>query len=198
MEFNESSIADIKSISQRTLALHWSRAAAGKLLPDFESFLPPSRGHDPNYMVIWRVEESAHGPVFRAMFQGSHIAAAFRERWEGRDMAEMIPASLRAHALEAARFCAEKQVGVYMIYTTLDTDGQRLDCERLLLPFGPPDGGVKQLVASMEAISFKGNVIFSEAVAHFERSHEIVFAGCFRPLPPRHDPSKRGELVTLV
>lgn len=187
MQFVESSIADVKSIAQRALVLHWSRAAAGKSLPDFEDFQPPSRGHDPNFMVIWRVGASADGPEFRAMFQGDHIAVAFRQRWEGRNMAKMIPQSLRAPALDGARFCVEQRLAVYMVYTTLDADGQRIDCERLLLPFGPPGGGVKQLLASMEVISETRNVAVSKALSHFERAHEIAFAGCFGPLPRGHN-----------
>ena len=183
MKFVESSIADIKSISQRTLALHWSRAAAGKPVPHFQSFEIPSRGHDPNYMAIWRVQRSVTGPVFSAIFQGAYIATAFRQRWEGRKMEELIPKSLRAPALDAARFCAEKQVGVYMIYTTLDSDGRRIDCERLLLPFATPDSRVGVLLATMEAISLKGYVVLSKALDHFERSYDIAFAGCFSPQP---------------
>lgn len=110
MQFVESSIADVKSIAQRALVLHWSRAAAGRALPNLEDFQPPSRGHDPNLMVIWRVDYSADGPEFRAMFQGDHIAVAFRQRWEGRSMAEMIPESLRAAALDGARFCVEQRL----------------------------------------------------------------------------------------
>jgi hypothetical protein len=200
MEFVGSSIADIKSISQRALVLHWSRAAAGKSLPDFANFQPPSRGHDPDYLVIWRVDESTDGPEFRAMFQGAHIAAAFRQRWEGRSMTELIPGALRAPALDGARFCVEKQLAVYMIYTTLDNEGQRVDCERLLLPFGTPDGGVKQFLASMEIISLTGNVVLSNAVPLFERTHEIALAGYFGPLAPSHDALKvrRASLIDVT
>lgn len=186
MQFVESSIADVKSIAQRVLVLHWSRAAAGRPLAGFEDFQLPSRGHDPNFMVIWRVDESADGPEFRAVFQGAHIAGAFGQRWEGRNMAEMIPESLRAPALDGARFCVEERRAVYMVYTTLDADGRRVDCERLLLPFGSPDGSVKQLLASMEVISVTRNVVLSKALNHFERAHEIAFAGCFGPLPRDH------------
>lgn len=200
MQFVESSIADVKSIAQRALVLHWSRAAAGRALPDFEDFQPPSRGHDPNLMVIWRVDHSADGPEFRAMFQGDHVAVAFRQRWEGRNMADMIPESLRAPALDGARFCVEERLGVYMVYTTLDADGQRIDGERLLLPFGSPDGRVKQLLASMEVISLTRNVPLPEALNHLERAHEIAFAGCFGPLPRGHDSLKasRTGLVEIA
>lgn len=187
MQFVELSIADVKSISQRSLVLHWSRAAAGRPLPDFEDFQPPSRGHDPNLMVIWRVDHSADGPEFRALFQGDHVAVAFRQRWEGRNMADIIPGSLRAPALDGARFCVEARLAVYMVYTTRDADGQRVDGERLLLPFGSPDGSVKQLLASMEVVSETRNVALSKALNHFERAHEIAFAGCFGPLPRGHN-----------
>jgi hypothetical protein len=40
MQFVEASIADVKSIAPRVLVLHWSRAAAGRPLPDFEDFQP--------------------------------------------------------------------------------------------------------------------------------------------------------------
>jgi hypothetical protein len=51
-------------------------------------------------MVIWRVDEAVDGPEFRAMFQGAHIAGAFSQRWEGRNMA----AARRLHGLYHARY----------------------------------------------------------------------------------------------
>ena len=64
--------------------------------------------------------EFGEGRIFRGLYQGDHIATGFRGQWMGRSMAEVIPESLRAAALEAANFCAENGCAIYMIYKTED------------------------------------------------------------------------------
>jgi exonuclease VII small subunit len=179
MRFVDTSIGVIKSISQRSLALAWRDAAKGAAFSSFANFKPPARGHDPRYMVIWNVESNPADRTFRAMYQGDFIAVSFRERWEGRSMADVIPASLRTPALAAANHCAETGCGVYMVYRASNERGQSIDCERLVLPFGKAETGVRQLVTSMETISLEGDVILDSALDYFTAGYEVVLAAQF-------------------
>lgn len=179
MQFTETTISAIKSISQRSLAIAWQNAARGARFPRFADFRPSSRSNDPRYLVIWNVEERADGRIFRAMYQGAVIETAFRSPWAGRSMADVVPEPLRAPALAAANHCTDTGRAAYMIYTTRDNLGRRLDCERLLLPFGSAQTGVRQLIASNEPISLDGDIVLDQSLDHFTAGYEILLAGQF-------------------
>lgn len=188
LHFQECDVTAIKSISQRSLAVHWKRAAKDAPLPAFEAFQPSSRAYDPNWLAIWRVEEDGSGRVFRGLFQGEFIAKAFRSRWEGRSMEDVVPAALRAPALAAANYCVDRQRAIYMVYSTTDQQGRRMDCERMLLPFGDRLSGVKQIIASMEPISLDGDISLDIALDDFVARATVGFAGWFVASPdPTHD-----------
>lgn len=180
MQFADASIGAIKSISQRSLALSWRDAAKRAAFPRFDDFKPANRGHDPRYMVIWNVEPTPHERIFRAMYQGSFIATGFRQPWQGQSLADVIPAPLRAPALAAANHCAETGCGVYMVYRASNERGQSIDCERLVLPFGKAETGIRQLVTSMETISLEGDVVLGSALDYFTSGYEIVVAAQFK------------------
>lgn len=179
MRFADTSIGVIKSISQRSLALAWRDAAHDAKFPQFDHFKPSARAHDPRFMVVWNVEPKPADRTFRAMYQGELIAVSFRQRWEGQSMADVIPAPLRAPALAAANHCAETGCGVYMVYRACNERGQSIDCERLVLPFGKAQTGIRQLVTSMETISLEGDVILDSALDYFTAGFDIVLAAQF-------------------
>lgn len=179
MNFAETTIASVKSVSQRSLALAWQRAARGSRYPQLADFHPSSRACDPRYIVIWKVEDGADGPDFRALYQGDFIAAAFRDQWVGKSMAAVVPEKLRAPALAAANFSTRTGRAIYMNYATRDQNGGSINCERLLLPFGTAANGVRQLIASNEPISFDGDVVLTKAVEDFVGDFEITTAGHF-------------------
>ena len=176
MEFVSSEISTIKSMSQRSLALTWARAAGENSYPTLDAFRPSSRGSDPKYLVAWKVEFNPSGRTFRALYQGTHISTGCQSEWVGLTMDQVIPAGLRLPALEAANLCADTGEAIYMIYTTQDNGGNRVDAERLLLPFGPSSGGVRQLLASTEMISTNSDLRLAGAADLFNTRHEILLA----------------------
>ena len=184
MLWTEADISSIKSISQRTLAVHWAEAAAGRPFPRFEEFRPPSRGYDPKYLIFWKVEGEAGNREFKAMYQGKFIADAFHEKWEGRNLKELISGKLLDPALAGANACVDQGAAIYMIYTTKDATGHRIDCERLLLPFGEPKTGVRQFMASNEPISLNGELMLETAVEHFMKDFQITLAARIRAVRP--------------
>lgn len=182
MRFEPCTIEAIKSISQKTLAYHWSRCAGQNDMPAMSGFKLPDRGHDPNYLAIWQANRASDFIDFVAAFQGNHLATAFKQTWMGRSMTDLIPKPLRPAALTGAEYCVRRGRGVYMIYRTSDPNGKPLDCERMLLPLS--DGSeATHMIASMELFSRDGNAALSDALSCFTRSFEIVFSGCFAPTP---------------
>jgi len=167
----------IKSPSQRALAEHWDLLAAGRRFPAFTELDPNALSHDPKQLVVWSVEGKGARQKFRALYQGQNVSQAFNSDWAGKTMEEVVPMSLRKVTLDAAKHCTGANAAVYMIISTIGPNGQRVDCHRLLLPFGR-DGAVEQVLASLQLTIVNTR---RQVVGDFKMQADIVFSGLIRP-----------------
>jgi hypothetical protein len=149
MTFRFAPVQMVRSESQRALAHYWDQLAAGRPFPSFTEFQPDPAIHDPKQLVVWNIEGAGRLLKFRARYQGENVADAFNTAWVGETMEEVVPMSLRRPALDAAKECADSGCMVYMVLSTWDSSATRIDCERLLLPFGN-NGKVEQLLGSLQ------------------------------------------------
>lgn len=173
MTFRFASVHAIRSESQRALAQYWDRLAAGRPFPSFTEFRPELAGHDPKQLVVWNIEGAGRLRKFRALYQGENVTKAFNNAWAGKTMEQVVPMALRRPALDAAKECANTGCMVYMVLTTWDSQDNRIDCDRLLLPFGS-NGKVEQLLGSLQLVSVANAARGNRAVGHFEIHAEIV------------------------
>ncbi len=176
MPYALTTIAAIKSASQQELACHWDRLAAGRRLPDASRFTLPPELCDPARLNVWNVEGQGRLQKFRAAYQGEAIGQVFAAPWAGKTMEDVVPMSLRSLAIEAARECVQTGCLVYTIISTLDSQGQLVDCERLLLPFGT-GSKVTQLLASLQLTQVPGGIRRKKILASFEMEAKLAFAG---------------------
>ena len=126
----------VRSISQFGLLMYWARLANSRPFPRLDQFQAPARLHDPKQFIFWNVEDSEHGRVFAALGQGRYVTEGFNAVLSGRTMESVVPTSMREFALETSNQCASSGCPVYSVIATFNADGKRVDCERLLLPFG--------------------------------------------------------------
>lgn len=173
MTFRLASVHTIRSPSQRALAQYWDELAAGRPFPPFTEFRPDSAIHDPKQLVVWNVEGKGRLRKFRALYQGERVFEVFNTAWAGKTMQEVVPMALRRPALDAARECADSGCMVYMVLSTWDSQDNRIDCERLLLPFGA-GGRVEQLLGSLQLTNVANKVRRKTALGHFEIHTEII------------------------
>jgi hypothetical protein len=166
----------IKSVTQRALASYWDRLAGGRAFPAFTEFEPDATGHDPKQLVVWNIEGAGRLQKFRALYQGDNVAEVFNSNWAGKTMEQVVPMSLRRITLDAAKECAESGCLIYAIFSTVDANDQRIDCERLLLPFGR-DGKVEQLLGSLQLKGSQGDVRRTKVLADFQLQAEVLFSG---------------------
>ena len=168
----------IKSPSQLALASYWDGLAAGRRFPAFTE-LKIDRGiHDPKQLVAWSVEGEGRLRKFRALYQGENVAEAFNSAWAGKTMEQLVPMSLRRIALDAARECTTSGCPVYMIFSTIDANDTRVDCQRLLLPFGRDETRVEQMLASLQLTVTQGR---SRVLNHFEMQADVLLEGKIKP-----------------
>jgi hypothetical protein len=161
----------IKSANQLALASYWDQLAAGRRFPALEQFKPEPGLHDARQLVVWNVEGDGRLRKFRAAYQGENVAEAFNCAWAGKTMEQVVPMSLRRVTLEGASECADSGGIVYSIFSTIDANSTRVDCYRLLLPFGPAGGKVEQIVGSLQLTVTQGR---SKVLKHFDMQTDVL------------------------
>lgn len=176
MKFETLTIQAVKSINQRSLLWYWSELAAGRRFPAFSDFHVDGRMIDLESLLFWSVERSGGQLAFRAQYHSARLAEALQGNWVGKTMEEMAPAGLRHYALEPANECAVSGCAVFSIISTVDHAGHRVDCERLLLPFGKGEE-VEQLVATMQLISLKGDFKRKTILNDYRMAAKVELAG---------------------
>jgi hypothetical protein len=61
------------------------------------------------------------------------------------------------------------------VISTRDANGRRINCERLLLPFGDQFGHPRQIITSLQLISFDGEFTRQNVLAFFAREATVTF-----------------------
>ena len=146
---------EIKSASQLALATYWDQLSAGRRFPAFTELKLSPRHARPQAAGGVECRRRRPPAKFRARYQARNVAEAFNSAWAGKTMEQVVPMSLRQGALEAATECAASGCVVYSIFSTIDANDTRVDCHRLLLPFGRDDTKVEQMLASLQLIDHR-------------------------------------------
>src|ERR1700730_815082 len=166
----------IKSVTQRALASYWDQLAAGRAFPAFTEFKPEASSHDPKQLVVWNIEGAGRLLKARALYQGENVAEVFNSAWAGKTMEQVVPMSLRRITLDAAMECAASGCLVYTIVSTIDSNDRRVDCERLLLPFGRDGSKVEQILGSLQLTNIQGSAR-KKILNHFQIQTDVLFTG---------------------
>jgi len=185
------SVETIKSANQLALATHWDELAAGRRLPALAELKPDPAMHDPKQLVVWNVEGEGRQQKYRALYQGENLVEVFNTAWAGKTMEQVVPMSLRRLTLDAARECATSGCLVYMIFSTIDASDRRIDCHRLLLPFGRDGSKVEQMIGSLQLTVGQAR---GKILRHFEMQADVLVSGRikagFTRAPPEMAPGK--------
>jgi hypothetical protein len=193
MRFDVIPVQSIKAISQRTLALHWQALHARSGLPRFAHFAPGERAHDPRGLLVWTVDEQNGERAYRHLYGGAYVFEAF-----GADAnVDSVPQSLREIFTIGLDECVETANIVYMSIATSDPSGHKVECERLLLPFGE-HGKVTQIMASLQLVSIAGSFARSTIVRQFELEAELTFCGRIEPAPAPMPSSARTPAKSRI
>lgn len=174
MIFAPLKLQTVKAISQRNLASYWLGLAARGGLPPFEDFRPSERMHDPKRILVWSVGGADAEQAFTPIYGGQYYIEAFGIEFDPKtDAGEQ----LRAVIFGGLRQCAATRSLIYMIITSADDDGQQIDCERLLIPFGNSDGVVTHIMAVVEVISLTGSFQRTSVFNQFNTYADVTLCG---------------------
>lgn len=170
--------SSVKSPSQQALLAAWDRLAAGRRLPVFTELKLEPGLHDPKQLVAWNVEGEGRLQKFRAVYQGEGIAEVFNAAWAGKTMEQVVPMSLRRFTLDAAKECATGGCPIYAIYSTIDAYDNKVECHRLLLPFGGAGGKVQQMLGSLQLTVTETR---KRVLTHFEMQTDVLLTARIKP-----------------
>ena len=177
MPYKFISIESIKSASQRGLAEQWDRLTSDRTFPPFTDFTADPDIHQPNQLVVWNVEGEGGQRKFRALYQGENVAEVFNSTWAGQTMDQVVPMSLRKVTLEAAHECVTSGCLVYTIVATIDMNGNQVNCERLLLPFGSDGKKVEQVLGSLQLKGVAAGAGRKKILTNFQMQADVIFSG---------------------
>jgi PilZ domain len=125
---------------------------------------------------VWNTEGSGRLLKFRALYQGDNVAEVFNSAWAGKTMDDVVPMSLRRVTLDAAKECVRSGCLVYTIVSTIDSNDRRVDCERLLLPFGRDGSKVEQILAFLQLRNMDGGARRRKILRNFELHADLVYS----------------------
>ncbi|MDQ8729993.1 hypothetical protein [Bradyrhizobium sp. LHD-71] len=177
MQFNVIPIDAIKAISQRNFAFHWQALHAKTGLPRFADFSPGERAHDPRKMLVWAIDEKDGERCYRPLYGGAYLFEAFGPGAS----AESIPEPLRGIFRSGLDACVTSASMIYMSIATSDPEGHRVECERLLLPFGDGAAKVTHILASLQVVSLEGTFDRHNIVEYFEKEVNVTLCGRILP-----------------
>ena len=170
-------VETIKSANQLALARHWDELAGGRRFPALAELKPDPAMHDPKQLVVWNVEGEGRLQKYRALYQGENLVEVFNMAWAGKTMEQIVPMSLRRLTLDAAKECATSGCLVYMIFSTIDASDRRIDCHRLLLPFGRDGSKVEQMIGSLQLTVGQAR---GKILRHFEMQADVLVSGMIK------------------
>jgi hypothetical protein len=166
----------IKSVGQRALVQHWRDIGGSSGLPSFERFSPARDAHDPRQMMCWTIEGDGENRRFRTLQHGKFLTEAFHiDPLPLQQLQAVVPEQLRRVTLDGLNECADACVPIYWVISTRDDAGRRINCERLLLPFGEEHGKPRQIVTSLQLISYDGEFTRATVLAFFAREATVTF-----------------------
>lgn len=167
----------IKSVSQRALVQHWREIAAGRRLPSLEHFAPPAGTPDPNQLMFWTIEGAGAERRFKTLQHGRYLSEAFgMNPLPLQPLQAIVPPALQEFVLTTLNACADARAPTYAVISTRDDGGRRINCERLLLPFGDENGEPRQIATAMQLFSQDGKFTRQTVLAHFLAEAKVTFS----------------------
>jgi len=154
MPFQKSSPDVIRSVRQRWLLSHWTRARAQDAVPAWKNLDPDDLTKMAESLMFCDVAAEP-GVRFLIRFRGARIAEAFGPQ-EANYLDDLLPEVIREETLAAYQEAVRTKQPVFTIAETRDPTGKPVTLERLVLPFSRDGAAVDRILASLEMVSIEG------------------------------------------
>jgi hypothetical protein len=167
----------IKSTSQRAVVQHWREIKADRRLPSIGDFAPPRPTHDPRQLMLWAIEGTGPTRCFKTLTHGKFLTEAFGiNPLPLQPLQAVVPPPLQELVETSLHACADAGAPIYTVISTWDSDGCRINCERLLLPFGEEQGEPRQIATVLQLFSPNGQFTRQTALSLFLAQAKVTFS----------------------
>jgi hypothetical protein len=154
MPFQKSSPDVIRSVRQRWLLSHWTRARGQDAVPAWKNLDADDLAKMAESLMFCDVAVETE-MRFLIRFRGARIAEAFGPQ-EAKYLDDLLPEMIREETLAAYREAVRIKQPVFTIADTRDPTGKPVTLERLVLPFSRDGSAVDRILASLEMVSIEG------------------------------------------
>ena len=189
----------IKSIRQRDLLNTWLRAYAARGgVPKFETFNPERMADEIPDLVFCRIEHRPGQPSIIIESDGSRLSDAYGRRGKGQELSTYLGPRHAPNVMPIYFECIERQLPTYSISKLSDTNGVRVDYERLVLPFSDSDDHIRvtRILSSPKAISEDGSFVLHDLMRNSVLSEYKLRGVIDRELAHKH-PVRGGDVGAI-
>jgi hypothetical protein len=159
MIFQSVSPSAVKSIRQRDFLKEWMRHyAPERSLPSFAKFKPARIEDEKPDLMFYEIDYVDREPRYRVTFEGHRLIDAYGISGLGRHLQDTISPGIWVHLEPIYAKCVAAALPVYSTFQVTDTEGRKVDYERLLLPFGE-SGIVHNMITSLQSICEEGRFV---------------------------------------
>jgi hypothetical protein len=155
MPFQKSSPDVIRSVRQRWLLGHWTRARGQDAVPAWKNLDADGLAKMAESLLFCDVAIES-GIRFLIRFRGQQIIETFGPQ-EAKYLDDLLPEMIREETLAAYREAVRIKQPVFTIADTRDPTGKPVTLERLVLPFSRDGAAVDRILASLEMVSIEGS-----------------------------------------
>jgi hypothetical protein len=195
MQFESVGPSAVRAIRQRDLLNTWIRSYVRRReLPALAEFQPACLDEERPDLMIYDIERDADTVRYRATYAGTRLIDSYGFSAVGHSLQDLLAPALWSHVEPIYRTCLEQAMPVYSTFTVVDVEGQLVDYERLMLPFG--DGcDVRSMIASIKSICIDGRFVNKNLMRPEDHAPRYSLRavidrdlGNSRPVPvPAHD-----------
>jgi len=189
----------VKSIRQRDFLKEWLRHYAPKRsLPPFAAFKPARIDEEMPDLMFYEIDYVDAEPRYRVTFEGERLSDAYGVTGTGRHLHDTINPKVFAYLEPIYRRCVAAALPVYSTFHVTDTEGRKVDYERLLLPFG--EGcAVHHIVASIKSICEDGRFVNTGLMRPTNHAPTYTLRAVIEVglVPPQRHAGLDGDVVAL-
>ena len=195
MNFESLAPSAVRAIRQRDFLNTWLRSYVRRReLPALADFQPACFDEERTDLMVYDIERDGDLVRYRATFAGKRLIDSYGFSAVGHSLQDLLAPPIWNHVEPIYRACVDRALPVYSAFTVVDVEGQQVDYERLMLPFG--EGcDVRSMIASIKSICVDGRFVNKDLMRPEDHAPRYSLRGVIdrdlsgtRPMPtPAHD-----------
>jgi len=177
MNFESLGPSAVRAIRQRDFLNTWLRTYVRRReLPALADFQPACLDEERTDLMYYDIERDGEQVRYRATFAGKRLIDSYGFSAVGHFLQDLLAPPIWNHVEPIYRACVDRALPVYSAFTVVDVEGQQVDYERLMLPFGE-GREVRSMIASIKSICIEGRFVNKNLMRPEDHAPKYSFRG---------------------